>query len=77
MNPGVQRSVPKAAQRDRSAILVAIARDRYRAPTTLETNVAQVAVKWFHPTKGDGFIQSSAGGSGKDAFVHTSVVDAA
>jgi cold shock protein len=32
-------------------------------------------VKWFNPTKGDGFIRSSAGG--KDVFVHISAVEQA
>jgi CspA family cold shock protein len=32
-------------------------------------------VKWFNPTKGYGFIQSSAGG--KDVFVHISAVEKA
>jgi cold shock protein len=33
-------------------------------------------VKWFNPTKGYGFIQPE-GGSGKDVFVHISVVEKA
>lgn len=32
-------------------------------------------VKWFNPTKGYGFIQSSAGGN--DVFVHISAVEQA
>jgi cold shock protein len=32
-------------------------------------------VKWFNPTKGYGFIQSSAGG--RDVFVHISAVERA
>jgi CspA family cold shock protein len=32
-------------------------------------------VKWFNPTKGYGFIQSSGGG--KDVFVHISAVERA
>jgi len=34
-------------------------------------------VKWFNPTKGYGFIQPSAGGGGKDVFVHISAVQQA
>jgi cold shock protein len=33
-------------------------------------------MKWFNPTKGYGFIQLH-GGSGKDVFVHISVVEQA
>jgi CspA family cold shock protein len=37
--------------------------------------MAKGTVKWFNPTKGYGFIQSSAGG--KDVFVHISAVERA
>jgi cold shock protein len=37
--------------------------------------VASGTVKWFNPTKGYGFIQSSGGG--KDVFVHISAVERA
>lgn len=57
-------------------MLVAIARDRYRAPITLETDVTKGAVKRFQPTKGDGFIQPAAGG-GKDVFIHCSPIEPA
>jgi CspA family cold shock protein len=39
--------------------------------------MATGAVKWFNPTKGYGFIQPSAGGGGKDVFVHISAVERA
>jgi len=39
--------------------------------------VATGTVKWFNPTKGYGFIQPSAGGGGKDVFVHISAVQQA
>src|SRR6476646_9764613 len=39
-------------------------------------DVASGTVKWFHPTKGYGFIQPSGGG-GKDVFVHISAVERA
>ena len=35
-------------------------------------------VKWFHPTKGYGFIQPQGGGGtggGRDVFVHISAVE--
>ena len=38
--------------------------------------MASGTVKWFNPTKGDGFIQPSGGG-GKDVFVHISAVERA
>ena len=38
--------------------------------------MATGTVKWFNPTKGDGFIQPSGGG-GKDVFVHISAVERA
>jgi cold shock protein len=41
----------------------------------LEQVMAKGTVKWFNPTKGYGFIQSSAGG--KDVFVHISAVERA
>jgi CspA family cold shock protein len=37
--------------------------------------VAIGTVEWFNPTKGNGFIQSDAGG--KDVFVHISAVERA
>ena len=37
--------------------------------------MAKGTVKWSNPTKGYGFIQSSAGG--KDVFVHISAVERA
>jgi CspA family cold shock protein len=37
--------------------------------------MAKGTVKWFNPTKGYGFIQSSSGG--KDVFVHISAVERA
>lgn len=37
--------------------------------------MASGIVKWFNPTKGYGFIQSSGGG--KDVFVHISAVERA
>lgn len=37
--------------------------------------MASGTVKWFNPTKGYGFIQSSGGG--KDVFVHISAVERA
>ncbi len=39
--------------------------------------MATGTVKWFNPTKGYGFIQPSAGGGGKDVFVHISAVQQA
>ena len=38
--------------------------------------MAKGTVKWFNPTKGDGFIQPQAGGA-KDVFVHISAVERA
>ena len=43
-------------------------------PYSQETNVATGTVKWFNPTKGYGFIQPSAGGGGKDVFVHHTAI---
>jgi cold shock protein len=37
--------------------------------------MARSTVKWFNPTKGYGFIQSSGGGN--DVFVHISAVERA
>jgi cold shock protein len=37
--------------------------------------MATGTVKWFHPTKGYGFIQPQGGG--KDVFVHISAVERA
>ena len=42
---------------------------------TMEQIMAKGTVKWFNPTKGYGFIQSSGGG--KDVFVHISAVERA
>ncbi|HET9717316.1 MAG TPA: cold-shock protein [Pseudolabrys sp.] len=43
---------------------------------TSEFENGQGTVKWFNPTKGYGFIQSTSGG-GKDLFVHISAVEKA
>ena len=37
--------------------------------------MARGMVKWFNPTKGNGFIQPQAGG--RDVFVHVSAVERA
>ena len=48
---------------------------------TLENNGVSVQLSnpylWFNSTKGDGFIQPSGGGGGKDVFVHISAVEQA
>ena len=53
-------------------------RARYNRGAT-QSNLEQImpkgTVKWFNPTKGYGFIQSSGGG--KDVFVHISAVERA
>jgi CspA family cold shock protein len=41
----------------------------------LEQIMPKGTVKWFNPTKGYGFIQSSSGG--EDVFVHISAVERA
>ena len=38
--------------------------------------MAHGTVKWFNPTKGNGFIQPQGGG-GRDVFVHISAVERA
>jgi cold shock protein len=49
--------------------------DRGATQSNLEQIMPKGTVKWFNPTKGYGFIQSSGGG--KDVFVHISAVERA
>jgi CspA family cold shock protein len=58
------------------AVLVALGRDLYCAPSSTGIEMATGTVKWFNPTKGYGFIQPSGGGS-RDVFVHISGVERA
>jgi cold shock protein len=69
------RTFPVETERLRAPFFFRARYDRGATQSNLEQIMPKGTVKWFNPTKGYGFIQSSGGG--KDVFVHISAVERA